>query len=202
MKLDRSFFSRLPASEKRITIPTLLTLLRIALVPVIVFFMIKQQWNYAFFLFAIASLTDLFDGVVARRCNVQTVLGACLDPIADKILLTSCFAALAFIHAPSFMIPHWFVMLMLCKELVIVVGSLLLLITKTGFAVQPTYLGKTTTVVQILFITWLFFCYFFNWEPTKTYYSLMSITAGFTIMTFAQYVFIGCKHLLRMMVRA
>lgn len=202
MKFDRSFFDSLPASEKRITIPTLLTLMRIILVPIIVFSMIKQQWNYAFFWFVVASLTDTIDGAVARRCNVQTVLGACLDPIADKILLTSCFATLAFIHAPSFMIPHWFVMLMLCKELVIVIGSLVLLVTKPCFAVQPTFLGKATTVVQILFIAWLFFCYFFNWVPTKTYYSLMTITVCFTIMTFAQYVFIGIKYLLKMTVRS
>lgn len=201
MKFGCSFFSALPTCEKCITIPTLLTLLRIILVPVIVFAMVKQQWHYAFFWFVIASLTDTFDGVVARKCNVQTVLGACLDPIADKILLTSCFATLAFIQAPSFMIPRWFVMLMLCKELVIVLGSLVLLITKTGFTVQPTYLGKATTVVQILFISWLFFCYFFNWAPTKTYYSLMAVTVGFTIMTFLQYLFIGLKYLIKIMVR-
>jgi cardiolipin synthase len=198
MKFDRSFFKKLYTCEKRVTFPTLLTIVRIILTPVIVIAMIKQQWSYAFFWFVIASLTDMFDGALARRWNVQTVLGACLDPIADKVLLISCFAALAFIQAPSFVIPHWFVLFILCKELVIVFGSLALLVTKAGFVVRPTMLGKATTVVQMLLIAWLFFCYFFNWVPTKTYYVLMGLTIGVTVAAFAQYLSIGFKYLLKM----
>ena len=201
MKFDRSFFKTLYNCEKQITFPTLLTLLRIILVPVIVLAMTKQQWGMAFIWFLVAALTDTFDGALARRWNVKTALGACLDPIADKILLISCFATLAFIQSPVFAIPHWFVVLILCKEMIILLGSLFLLVSKTGFSVRPTYLGKTTTVVQIFFILWLFFCYFFNLVPTKTYYTMIGVMVSFILLSFAQYVYIGLRYLVKMVVK-
>jgi Phosphatidylglycerophosphate synthase len=179
----------------------MLTLLRIVLVPVIVIAMTNQQWGNAFFWFLIAALTDTFDGALARWWNDETVLGACLDPIADKILLISCFATLAFIQSPVFMIPHWFVMLILFKESIILLGALLLLVSRSGFTVHPTFLGKATTVVQISFIIWLFTCYFFNWVPTKTYYGMMSIMVGFILLSFAQYIYIGLRYLVKMVVK-
>jgi cardiolipin synthase len=202
MKFDSSFFKTLYNCEKQITFPTLLTIVRIALAPVIAVAMIKQQWGRAFILFVIASLTDMFDGALARRWNAKTALGACLDPIADKILLVSCFAALAFTQSPVFVIPHWFVMLILCKELIILFGSLFLLVSGTGFNVQPTYLGKLTTVVQILFIIWLFFCYFFNWVPTRTYYTMLGLMVSLIILAFTQYVYIGVRYLIKMVVKS
>lgn len=201
MKFDQTFFDTLHTCEKRITIPTVLTLLRILLVPVIVIAMIHQQWGSAFFWFFVAALTDTLDGALARRWNDKTVLGACLDPIADKILLISCFATLAFVQSPLFAIPHWFVLLILIKESIILIGSLLLLVTRSGFMVQPTALGKATTVVQVSFIMWLFFCYFFNWVPTKTYYSMIAIMVSFILFSFAQYVYIGVRYLVNMVVK-
>lgn len=200
MKFDQSFFKTLHNCEKRINIPTLLTILRIILAPVIVLAMVHQHWGSAFFWFVIAALTDTFDGALARLWNDKTVLGACLDPIADKILLLSCFVTLAFIQSPLFAIPHWFVMLILCKESIILLGSLLLLVSRSGFTVHPTRLGKVTTVVQISFIIWLFFCYFFNWVPTKTYYSMIGIMVSFILFSFAQYVSIGVRYLVNMVV--
>ena len=201
MKFDHSFFKKLYNCEKRITIPTMLTLLRIILVPFIVMAMIGQQWGNAFLLFAVAALTDVFDGALARWWNDHTVLGACLDPIADKILLISCFTTLAFIETPLFAVPHWFVLLILCKESIILLGSLFLLVSGSGFTVSPTRLGKATTVVQVSFIVWLFFCYFFNWVPTKTYYSMIGIMVLFILLSFAQYVYIGLRYLINMVVK-
>lgn len=198
MKFDRHFFKTLYMCEKRITFPTILTLLRIILAPLIVVAMIKQYWGLAFGAFVVASLTDMFDGMLARWWNDKTVLGACLDPIADKVLLISCFSALAFIHTPLFAIPHWFIVLILLKESVIVVGSVLLLLSGTGFVIHPTYLGKMTTVVQITFIVWLFACYFLNWLPIKTYNVLVGITVCFIVASFAQYVAIGLRYCIHM----
>ena len=115
-----------------------------------------------------------------------------LFPVLLRLLLFSHL----FLH-----IPYWFVLLILIKESIILIGSLFLLITRSGFTVQPTLLGKATTVVQVSFIMWLFFCYFFNWVPTKTYYSMIGIMVSFILLSFAQYVYIGLRYLVYMVVK-
>ncbi len=119
-KLNFHFFKELPAHEKRLTLPTMLTIARIVLVPFIIGAMVMQHWGLAFCLFIVSSLTDMLDGTFARLLDQQTFLGACLDPIADKLLLLSVFTALAFVQSPLFSIPLWFVILVLIRELIIV----------------------------------------------------------------------------------
>ena len=122
-KLNFTFFKTLPAHEKRITLATLFTLMRIVLTPFIVISMVAQQWGIAFFLFLIAASTDIVDGNLARFFNAKTFLGAVLDPIADKVLLLSVFFTLAFVQSPLFNIPLWFVFLVLLRELILISGS-------------------------------------------------------------------------------
>lgn len=194
-KLTLEAFRRLPIREKRITIPTLFTLLRIVLTPVIVMAMVYGFWSHAFFLFVSAALTDCFDGLCARVWNQKTFLGACLDPVADKVLILSCFAALAFVDTPLFHIPFWFVLLVLCKEIVQVAGAVFIYAVKGHLDVRPTLLGKTTTLVQMGFIIWLFACYFFKWLPIKTYYSMLAILIALVFASFGQYLRIGLRYL-------
>ena len=159
--------------------------MRLFLVPCIVVTMVEQQWGISFYLFLVAACTDLIDGALARWWNVKTFLGACLDALADKLLLLSCFTTLAFINSPLFSIPRWFVSLVLMKELVMIVGSCLVYRLKGFLEIRPTVLGKMTTFVQICFIIWLFSCYFFNWMPVKTYFfmlGLLSILSGACLM--------------------
>ena len=186
----------LPKEEKRITIPTIFTLLRIVLTPAIVVSMFLYAWDWAFILFLIAAVSDLLDGNIARLFNEKTVIGACLDPLADKILIISCFAALAVVQSPLFSIPIWFVIVVLVKELILVIGVFLLYLKKGIFEITPTILGKTTTVVQIGFIIWLFACYFFGWVPIKTYYFMLSLLLVLVAAVLVQYVRIGIKYFL------
>src|SRR5690349_20790870 len=109
-KFTLRIFRRLPEAEKRITIPTLFTILRIVLVPIIVGAMVAGWWGCAFLFFVVACLTDVIDGLLARLLNEKTLFGAFLDPIADKLLLISCFFTLAFVTTPLFLIPRWFVL--------------------------------------------------------------------------------------------
>lgn len=171
--------------EWRITIPTLFTILRIFLVPWIVIAMIGQQWGLSFYLFIAAAGTDMIDGALARLWNEKTFLGACLDALADKLLLIACFVTLAFVNSPLFSIPGWFVFLVLIKELVMIGGSFVVYLMKGFIEIKPTMLGKLTTFVQICFIVWLFSCYFFNWLPVKTYYfmlGLLTVLSGACLM--------------------
>ena len=193
-KITTRLFSKLPPEEKRITLSTLFTLGRIALTPFIVCAMIAGQWGAAFWLFVVASSFDIIDGNLARLLNEQTFLGACLDPIADKILLVSCFATLAFVQSPLFSIPLWFVLLVLCKDLIIIFGSVSIFWFKGHLEVNPTFLGKATTVAQVWFIIWLFACYFFGWLPVKTYYTALGVLFSLIVLSLLQYVYLGLKQ--------
>ena len=194
-RFSLAYIKQLPKSQTRLTFSTVLTLMRIALTPIIVAAMIWQQWGMAFGLFVIAIVTDLLDGYIARVWNQQTFLGACLDPIADKVLLVSCFAALAFVHTPLFTIPLWFVYVVLIKELLLVVGAALLLLSSEQRLIQPTWLGKMTTTVQMLFIVWLFACYFFCWVPIKTYLLMLGLLLLLVLASLLHYISIGIKVL-------
>ncbi len=193
IKLNFTFFKQLPASEKRFTISTLFTLLRIALSPFIVSAMAMHFWGIAFILFIIAAVSDVVDGYLARSLSEQTFLGACLDPIADKFLILSCFFALAFIKSPLFIIPLWFVILILIKELILVGGVIIIFFWKGHIAVRPRLLGKATTAVQMAFIAWLFSCYFFKWVPIKTYYSMLGLLLLMVFASLVEYTRIGIR---------
>lgn len=195
MKFNVRFFKKLPACEKQITVPTVFTILRLILTPFIVGAMVTQHWGIAFFLFLSAALTDSIDGNLARLCKQKTFLGACLDPVADKFLLLSCFFTLAFVQSPLFAIPLWFVFLILFKELIVIFGSLIILVTKGYLEVKPTLLGKMTTVAQICFILWLFACYFCHWLPIKTYYTMLGMLLILTFLSLFQYIRIGMRYI-------
>jgi len=193
LKLNLQFFKRLPAREKRITIPTLFTIARIILTPIIVGAMIMQQWGVAFVLFVIAALTDMIDGNLARYYGDHTFLGACLDPIADKFLLLSCFFTLAFVQSPLFTIPIWFVVLVLFKELLLIGSAVAFYLIKGHIEVKPRLLGKLTAVVQMGFIIWLFACYFFRWVPIRTYYFMLVVLVVMIFASLIQYLMIGWR---------
>lgn len=185
----------MPSHEKRITIPTLFTLLRLALIPCISIAMIFNQWGFSFFLFGLASVTDAIDGFLARLRNEKTFLGACLDAVADKLLIITCFATLAFVQSPLFSIPQWFVLVVLCKELLLLSGALYILLRNGRLEVKPTLLGKGTMLMQVCFIVWLFACYFFHWLPIKTYYGMLGLLLFLVIASFVQYAIIGLRYI-------
>ncbi len=190
-KFSFHLLKNLPAHEKKITFSTFLTLVRFCLIPFIVTAMILQLWQIAFALFTIAGITDVLDGWFARLLNQQTFLGAALDPLADKILMIAVFATLSFTQSPLFTIPHWFVMLMLVKELIQIAGSVYIYIRKGHLTIAPTWLGKSLGLAQTAFVSWLFACYFFHWVPIKTYFVMLTAVTFLVILTFIDYLRIG-----------
>jgi len=192
-KFDFSFFKKLPDQEKRLTLATIITIGRIVLAPFIVVAMITHQWGVAFWLFLAAALTDTVDGNLARLSGEKTFLGACLDPVADKLLLLSVFLTLAFVQSPLFSIPLWLVGFVLFKELIVIGGAFIMLLSGKPLHVCPTWLGKMTTVAQIGFVIWLFACYFFHWLPIKTYYSMLGLVFCLTLASLIQYIRIGFR---------
>ncbi len=194
-KIHIRLFKDLPADEFRMTFPTILTCIRIILVPYIIASMLLHLWGLAFLFFFVAAITDCLDGNLARLLHEKTFLGACLDPIADKLLLISFFFTLVFLETPLFPVPLWFVLLVLLKESIVIFGAAFILLSGRHLDVRPTALGKATTVIQMLFIIWLFACYYFHWMPVKTYYMMLALMLLMVILSFVQYARIGFKRL-------
>ena len=192
-----SFFSHLPSHEKRLTVPTMLTLSRIGLAFFVVGAMLVHQWSLACLLFLIAASTDVLDGFLARFYDEKTQLGAALDPIADKFLVLSIFFTLAFAQSPLFNIPLWFVSIVFVKELILIGGALVVYYKTGSLEINPSWLGKAAMFIQIAFITWLFACYFFSWVPIKTYYTMLGVMILCALASLVHYLWMGLRYLLQ-----
>ena len=126
--------------------PNLLTLLRLFALPFLVIAILDGHWNTAFALMMFAGISDAFDGLLARWLNQQTTLGLYLDPIADKLLLSTLFITLTLVHD----IPRYVTILVFARDLGILLISILLFATNTLRDFRPSFLGKVNTFLQIV----------------------------------------------------
>jgi cardiolipin synthase len=129
-------------------IPNSLTLLRILLIPVFVGLMLYASYEWALVVLLGAGLTDALDGTIARAANQRTKLGMYLDPLADKLLLTSGFLTLSALH----LVPLWMVILVVSRDVILLSGALLAHLTDSAVDIAPTLLGKGTTVFQLAYL--------------------------------------------------
>ncbi len=141
------------ASNNVITIPNLLTFLRMALIPVFAILLVYGQSGWALLTFFVAGISDGIDGFVARRFNQESELGTILDPIADKLLMTTAFIILTlpniFPPARHLPVPFWVTAAVIGRDVLIiaVAGAIFVITNFRGF--KPSWLGKASTVVQI-----------------------------------------------------
>jgi cardiolipin synthase len=133
------------------TLPNLLTLSRILLVPVFLWMMLEKKPVEAFLVFLLAGLTDVLDGLAARLRHQKSRLGLWLDPAADKILLTAAFVLLGLpgLSKPN-AIPFHVVLIVIGRDVLIAIAALLLMRLKGQKAFYPTLVGKVSTVSQVL----------------------------------------------------
>lgn len=128
-----------------VNVPNLITLLRILVTPLFVIFMIREQYPYALLVFAAAGVSDALDGFLARWYDQKTVLGAHLDPLADKLLLTSAYIALAVQQ----IIPSWLAVVVISRDFLILSGIGILRFFNIAFAIKPSIVSKCTTAAQL-----------------------------------------------------
>ena len=136
-----------------IYIPNLITSLRIALVPCLIVVLQDQQFLLALLIFLVAGISDALDGFVAKHFNVETRLGAILDPIADKALLVSTYVMLTLAQA----VPFWLTVTVVFRDVLIVVGYLVMIlffnqITTQQIRTTPLLVSKVNTFLQIVFV--------------------------------------------------
>ena len=180
------------------SIPNVLTLFRIFLTPVFIICLFSEFFGaqlWALVIFIVASITDAYDGYFARKNNMVTDTGQFLDPLADKILVSSAFISFAIMG----LIDFWMVVLIIFRDLF--VTSLRVLLSRKGFIMITSKIAKSKTGVQvgIIIFTLLFLTLKgFNWVSLKTsfnfineyqlVYYLTMIAVIFTIYTGYTYV--------------
>jgi len=135
------------------TLANILTILRLIMIPFFVMAVIYGHADGAFYIFIVAGITDGLDGFIARFFNQKSVLGAFLDPMADKLLITSAFIVMA-IPEPGipYPIPVWLPILIISRDVLIVLLAAVLNMTFNVKHFPPSWAGKTTTFFQIAFI--------------------------------------------------
>jgi len=126
--------------------PNMLTMLRLFALPFLVILILDGHWTTGFALMMVAGITDAFDGLLARWLHQHTKLGQYLDPIADKLLLSTLFITLT--HAGQ--IPRYVTVLVFSRDLGILLISTLLFVTNTLRDFRPSLFGKANTAVQIV----------------------------------------------------
>jgi cardiolipin synthase len=130
-------------------IPNILSGARLIAAPYVFYLLWNSEWPAALVWMAVIGATDGFDGYLARRFDATSRLGALLDPIADKVLLSGCFLTLALMRA----IPWWLAGLVLVRDAVILlVAIIVMLLTTQRREFPPSLAGKLSTLLQILYI--------------------------------------------------
>ena len=138
-----------PRAGGLVTIPNVLTLVRLILIPFFVAASVRGHFTEAFILFVAAGLTDAVDGYVARRFNQRTKLGAFLDPAADKLMMVSAYIVYTLPWVANQAIPHWLTFTIFLRDVLIVVFAYLLYTRVHITRFPPSIPGKISTLLQI-----------------------------------------------------
>ncbi len=175
-----------------LTAPNQLTLLRMMFVPFIVIKLVEGHYSLALILFVLAGFSDGLDGLLARTLKQQTVLGQYLDPIADKLLLSTMFMVLSILHK----IPWKFTVLVFSRDITILLASAVLYAIAGLRDFRPSIFGKANTFAQVaaIFFVLLFEINRSRWVAIGRL-SFLRATFAFTIISAMHYVFLVGQRL-------
>lgn len=171
-------------------LPNTLTVIRVLLIPAFVILIINHSFGWALIIFAIAGITDGLDGLLARLTRQKTELGAYLDPIADKLLLISSYLSLAIVE----ILPGWLSVIVITRDVIILLGILVIMLISRPPAIHPSFVSKLTTTFQILTVLLALLSgyesFFKQLTPIAIY-----ITTFLTILSGIHYIYIGTRIL-------
>jgi cardiolipin synthase len=165
------------------TFPNLLTVVRLALVPLIAYLLITRNSEAAFLCFALAGVTDLVDGQLARRLDQKSLFGSWLDPAADKALIVIVLTLLAGLGA----VPIWLLLLVAVRDIAIIAGIADLYFAGKPPSFEPLFISKFNTLAQILYLSLVLMnlAYAANLDPFVKMAGLF--TAALTGLSFLAY---------------
>jgi len=170
------------------TVPNILTLLRILLTPVLVWLLLDNRFGWAFIVFVLAGITDGLDGLIARVLHQRSRLGAYLDPLADKLLLVSSFILLG--HQG--ILPNWVTIIVVSRDAMIVLGILTLMFHQVPVEIKPSVLSKITTLVQLITVMTTLMAAFLP-VPRFSLQALFALTALLTVASGLHYILLALR---------
>jgi cardiolipin synthase (CMP-forming) len=187
--LDPTHDAALPVVP--LSIPNLITLARIILVPVIVWAITAGEMMLAFGLFLAAGISDAVDGFLAKRFNMTSELGAYLDPLADKALIVSIYVTLGITGA----LPRWLVILVVSRDIMIVGAVMLSWLMGNPVTVKPLLVSKLNTVAQIVLACLALAALAFRWDVDMLLLLVMLLVAVLTLLSVAFYLAEWVRHM-------
>lgn len=168
------------------TLATKITFVRILFMPLFLFLLAREDLSFsAGTVFFFLGLTDLLDGIIARTKRQKSLLGTLLDPVADKLLLSSAYLILALTER----VPFWFFFIVAGRDLLIIFGGVIIYFFVDSNSISPRFLGKTTSVIQSLTIFVLIFSL-----PLREY--LIYLTALVTLLSGIDYFLVSGKRII------
>lgn len=160
-----------------------ITISRIILTPIFIAAVVYGRMDVALVFFTIAVISDGLDGFVARSMHQKTAIGTILDPVADKILLISAFICLTIIKSipQDLRLPAYVPIVVISRDAIIVLGSILIHVVKGDVKIQPSFWGKITTFFQMMtvvsiLIQFKYSCYVWNIA------TVLTVVSGFDYM--------------------
>src|SRR6478735_2675065 len=173
------------------TIPNLITVGRLFLVPVVIVMIVNAQWEGAFIIFVVAGISDAVDGFLAKRCGMASELGAYLDPIADKALIVSIYITLTMVGA----IPTWLVIIVVARDLMIVAAVILSWLMDRPVTIAPLLVSKLNTAAQIAFAALALGSRAFGIDPSHVSTIGEILVALLTLASMTAYLAFWLRHM-------
>lgn len=173
------------------SLPNIITIGRLLLVPVIVSMIVAAQWRDAFFVFLIAGVSDAADGWLAKTFDLRTELGAFLDPLADKALLMSIYVALGIAHA----IPPTLAILVVSRDVMILGGVITAWLFDKPVEIRPLFVSKVNTTLQIAFAAAVLGASAFGLSGDYWFWPMTYVVAALTLASAGAYLGPWIRHM-------
>jgi cardiolipin synthase (CMP-forming) len=173
------------------TIPNLITIGRLIIVPLVIVMIMQERWPVAFILFVVAGISDGIDGFIARRFDMRSEFGAYIDPIADKALLVSIYLTLAVVGV----LPSWLAIVVVSRDMMIVSAILLSWVMHRPVEIKPLLVSKLNTAAQIGFAALVLSTKAFQLDLAGFAEFAMLIVAALTVASAGAYLAGWLRHM-------
>lgn len=173
------------------TIPNIITIARLIIVPVVIVMILQERWGPAFLLFVVAGISDGIDGYVAKRFDMRSEFGAYIDPLADKALLVSIFVTLAVVGA----LPAWLAVVVVSRDLMIISAIMVSWLMERPVKIKPLIVSKLNTAAQIGFAALVLSTKAFDLRIEGAEALGMGLVAVLTIASAAAYLAGWLRHM-------